>query len=208
MSYKSIALSGKCYSGKSYAAKFLSDRFNHLFNGRFALGDLAKMQYAREAGVKQGDLYSFRKENHRLDLIAWCDDLITKEPGYFIDEYMHRLDIKAPHAILEDVRRLAELQPILDSDRYLIIRIEAELEVRTKNGYKPVPARDEHPSETELDRFPWHEAPNCLVICNHGDKTFGDLLTAAVYRYILPGGYHIYGRGSYVQSRSNTTHPA
>lgn len=96
------------------------------------------------------------KENYRLNMIKWSDEIRQKDPGYFcnladkiskielhnlirfsIFRYFLILDAKTPITLVSDIRRKTDLVFFENNFARITkrIRIKADLQVREKRGY-------------------------------------------------------------------------
>ena len=102
------------------------------------------------------------KEQYRVEMMKWGEDIRAKDPGYFC-----RLAIRKaakPVWIICDARRLTDMA-FYSSYAMLSVRVQASNEVRRSRGWEFVASVDDGESECGLDQH------NCdIVINNNGDS--------------------------------------
>lgn len=101
------------------------------------------------------------KEQYRVEMMKWGEEVRSKDPGYFC-----RLAVQKatkPVWIICDARRLTDMV-FFSSYDMLSIRVHANEEVRRSRGWQFVASVDDGESECGLDDY------NCdVLISNNGE---------------------------------------
>lgn len=156
---KTIAFSGKRFSGKSYISNFLLEKYNVI-----AIGDLIKQEFSLRNGVELADLHDrVKKENYRARLIEFRESFPNT---YWLD----KLDMRE-NTIITDVRSAKDMDYLKEKYKITTIRIESDLQTRENRGFVYNPEVDGLPSECDLDNYTFDK-----VVHNNGDSDIYSIL--------------------------------
>ena len=185
-----LALSGKRYTGKSFAAQFLASIFPHLMSFPSSIADVAKMEYAKMSRIPSAYLYEKRtKEEHRPALLQYVDFKRKAGANYFLDRYLagpaRQAMLAGSIVLLDDPRLPEELDKLIEVG-YYPLRVESPVELRVKRGLV-VSDVDTHETETALDNLPLWSNHKHLVwnFYNPEYPDTGDLFKAALLSKVL-----------------------
>ncbi|UYV72556.1 pmvk [Cordylochernes scorpioides] len=126
----------------------------------------------QDHGLDYGKLLSADnyKENYRLDMIRWSEELRNRDPGFFC-----RLAVDEPECrdksvwVVSDCRRLTDLEYFRQqytSEVVITVRVVASLETRTRRGWVFQSGVDDAESECGLDSV---SSWDCYINNDDGD---------------------------------------
>jgi hypothetical protein len=154
-----IAFSGKQGSGKTLCAQYLMKHYNfHHVGFADAIKDYAMNQYS----LSYEQVYGRHKNRELLQRIG--SDFRSRDPNFWVDIAMTKLDrLKVP-VVIDDLRYPNEYKALTERGFYLV-RMEAMQSLRRQRlslSFK----NPEHSSETSLDDIVgWNN-----VITNNNEK--------------------------------------
>ncbi|KAI8434156.1 hypothetical protein MSG28_012277 [Choristoneura fumiferana] len=150
-----LLFSGKRKSGKDY----LTDQLQKLLGDRCEIIKISqpiKSHWAKEKNLNLNEMLSDSeyKEQYRLDMITWSDEMRDQDYGCFCREACQNAADR-PIWIVSDIRRKTDIQWFTDTYPDLIrtIRITADEETRKKRGYSFKEGVDNVVSECDLDDY-------------------------------------------------------
>ncbi|XP_053611959.1 phosphomevalonate kinase [Plodia interpunctella] len=150
-----LLFSGKRKSGKDY----LTDNLQKLLSDRCEIVKISqpiKSHWAREKNLNLNELLgdSEYKEQHRLDMIRWSEEMRDKDYGCFCRQACHNAADR-PIWIVSDIRRKTDIAWFKDNYGDLIrtIRITADELTRQSRGYQFKAGVDDVSSECDLDDY-------------------------------------------------------
>ena len=104
------------------------------------------------------------KEEHRLSMIKWGEDIRAKDPTYFCSLATEKAD--KPVWIVSDCRRQSDMEYFTSHYNCMTVRVQASDVVRKGRGWIFTPGIDDAPSECGLDVY------SCdSHVTNDGDET-------------------------------------
>lgn len=141
-----LSFVGSRYSGKTHAARFLSERTG--------IEIVSFADYPREAFAVRNNMTVKElrnpetKELYRKSFIEYCTEQRKRDPYVFVRPWIEGIG-KYEIAFCDDLRYHTELQAALKFG--MVCKIAASDEVRHENGWQYDPEVDEHSSETDLN---------------------------------------------------------
>nr|CAG4644385.1 EOG090X0FYC [Lepidurus arcticus] len=151
-----ILISGKRKSGKDYVTDNLVKRIGSCKTAVIRLSAPIKSHWAQSKNLDLDKLLeaSAYKEQYRLEMIQWGEDMRKKDPGYFCRAAvaMSKAEDK-PIWIVSDVRRKTDLKFFHDQYGKVVktVRIEASESARQSRGWVFTSGIDDAESECNLD---------------------------------------------------------
>ncbi|XP_047996071.1 probable phosphomevalonate kinase [Leguminivora glycinivorella] len=153
-----LLFSGKRKSGKDY----LTDHLQKLLGDRcevIKISQPIKSHWAKEKNLNLNELLSDSeyKEQHRLEMIKWSDEMRDQDYGCFCRVACQNAADR-PIWIVSDIRRKTDICWFKEiyGDLIRTIRITADEDTRVKRGYKFKEGIDDVASECDLDDYtPW-----------------------------------------------------
>ncbi|KAM3965608.1 LOW QUALITY PROTEIN: phosphomevalonate kinase [Aphomia sociella] len=149
-----LLFSGKRKSGKD----FLTDNLQNLLKDRCEIIKISKpikIHWAREK-MDLNELLSDNeyKEQHRLDMIKWSEQMRDKDYGCFCKQACSNAQDR-PVWIVSDIRRKTDIRWFKENYANLIktIRIYADEETRKVRGFLFQSGVDDMASECDLDDY-------------------------------------------------------
>ncbi|XP_030020133.2 phosphomevalonate kinase [Manduca sexta] len=150
-----LLFSGKRKSGKDY----LTDHLKNVLADKCEIIKISqpiKSHWAKEKNLNLNELLSDStyKEQYRLDMIKWGEEMRNKDYGYFCRAACASAADKDIW-IISDIRRKTDIQWFKETYGNLIrnIRIFADEETRKARGFKFQVGVDDAMSECDLDDF-------------------------------------------------------
>ena len=149
-----FVLSGKRKSGKDYVAEKLRDLIGVERSALLRLSGPLKYQYAHEHGLDYQMLLASHgyKERYRDDMIRWGEAKRDVDPDYFCNRAC-AAGVGSPVWIVSDARRPSDVSYFRSKQcSVILVRIEADDDVRRNRGWKFTTGIDDCDSECALDR--------------------------------------------------------
>ncbi|XP_075979675.1 phosphomevalonate kinase [Anticarsia gemmatalis] len=148
-------ISGKRKSGKDY----VSNTLQAYTSGKSEVVKISrpiKTHWAKEKNLDLDELLSDSgyKEQYRLEMIKWSEEIRAKDYGYFCRTACESAKDNVIW-IVSDVRRKTDIQWFKETygSKVRTIRINADEEIRKNRGYVFTPGVDDAPSECDLDDY-------------------------------------------------------
>jgi len=163
-----LLFSGKRKSGKDHLTDWLAERT--VDSRILRLSGPLKKCYAESHGLDFESLLSAGtyKEQHRLAMIKWSEEIRNKDHGYFCRHSIAMYEAeKYPVWIVSDCRRKTDIQFFRETygeERIQHVRIEASEDVRVGRGWAFQAGVDDAESECGLDHAHFD-----MVVRNNGD---------------------------------------
>lgn len=101
------------------------------------------------------------KEQYRVEMMKWGEEVRSKDPGYFCQLAVQKAT--KPVWIICDARRLTDME-FFSSYDMLSVRVSASDEVRRSRGWQFVASVDDGESECGLDQY------NCDILINNNGE--------------------------------------
>ncbi|KAF5287708.1 hypothetical protein FQA39_LY15808 [Lamprigera yunnana] len=153
---KILLISGKRKSGKDYVSEKLIERIGTDKCSILRISEPLKNHFAQKHNLDLHELMSDNKykENYRLQMILWSDEVRSTDPGYFCRAACNNGDPKL-YWIVSDIRRKSDIKWFKETygDQIRTIRISASEETRTARGYIFTTGIDDGISELDLDDY-------------------------------------------------------
>nr|QAU32514.1 phosphomevalonate kinase [Dendroctonus armandi] len=150
-----LLFSGKRKSGKDFICEKLKSIIGEDNCCIVRISGPLKQLFAENHNLQINELMSDGpyKEQHRLNMITWSDEIRKKDPGYFC-----RAACKSAAAkklwIVSDIRRKTDIKWFKENCSNLkLIRITAALTIRKERGWIFTAGVDDAESECDLDDF-------------------------------------------------------
>ncbi|KAJ2949667.1 hypothetical protein O0L34_g15593 [Tuta absoluta] len=150
-----LLFSGKRKSGKD----FLTDHLQKLLGDRcevIKISQPIKSHWAKEKNLNLNELLSDSeyKEQYRLDMIKWSDEMREQDYGCFCRAACQNAPDRAIW-IVSDIRRKTDIRWFKETYKDIIrtIRISADLDTRNSRGYVFKEGVDDVTSECDLDDY-------------------------------------------------------
>lgn len=155
-----ILVSGKRAAGKDFVTDKIQKSFEklNLKVHRTSLGILNKQIYAKKHNIDVNRLEKDRKfkEEHRQEMILHHSKMDELNPEWAVKSVLEAASKEeADILIISDIRRLKDLEWFQKNSPSapILLRIDANDEVRLKRGWDPNPEKDQLPTEVELDDY-------------------------------------------------------
>ncbi|KAK4883132.1 hypothetical protein RN001_006451 [Aquatica leii] len=156
MNRKILLISGKRKSGKDYISEKVLEIIGNEKGCIIRISEPIKSHYAKENNLDLSELMSDNKykENYRLQMIIWSDQVRSRDPGYFCRAACENGAFK-PIWIVSDIRRKTDIGWFKDTykDQIKTVRIFADEETRKARGYIFTSGVDDGVSECGLDDY-------------------------------------------------------
>jgi len=165
-----LLFSGKRKSGKDHLTEWLVERVNG--SKILRLSGPIKKVYADSHGLDFESLLSSGtyKEQHRLDMIKWSEEIRKKDHGYFVRHSIEMYSAADSSVwIVSDCRRTTDVtffKHHYDPKVIAHVRVEASDEVRRDRGWVFQAGVDDAESECGLDKADFD-----IVVRNDGDAS-------------------------------------
>ncbi|CAG9771321.1 unnamed protein product [Ceutorhynchus assimilis] len=150
-----LLFTGKRKSGKDFICEKLKATLGDANCCIIRISGPLKRTYAENHQLDLADLMSDGpyKEQYRLDMINWSDEIRQSDPGYFCRAACEGAPNKRIW-IVSDVRRKSDIKWFKENyNNIRTIRILADLSVREARGWKFTKGVDDVASECDLDDF-------------------------------------------------------
>ena len=173
-----IVLSGKRKSGKDYVAEKLQSLFGAEHCELIRLSAPLKFQFAQERGLDYEKLLASHgyKEQYRDAMIRWGEAKRDANPNFFCDLACAAGERKRVW-IVTDARRPSDIAYFCRMQVCVVlVRIEADDDVRKRRGWRFTTGIDDCDSECALDNgIKWD-----YRILNNGEEYDEDMLTGLI----------------------------
>ncbi|XP_033196369.1 phosphomevalonate kinase isoform X2 [Bombus vancouverensis nearcticus] len=151
-----LLFSGKRKSGKDYITNALHERIGHDKSEIIRLSGPIKFHWAKSLGLDIDQLLGDGKykENYRLEMAKWGENIRNKDYGYFCRAALEMYNAYSkPIWIVSDTRRKTDIQWFMENFKNIckIIRIESDDSIRNKRGWMFTPGIDDSETECNLD---------------------------------------------------------
>ncbi|CAD1480767.1 unnamed protein product, partial [Heterotrigona itama] len=151
-----LLFSGKRKSGKDYITNALHERIGSDRSVIIRLSGPIKFHWAKTRGLNVDELLGDGKykENYRLEMAKWGENIRNEDYGYFCRAALEMYNVfSKPIWIVSDARRKTDIQWFVENfkDVCKTIRIESDDLVRNKRGWVFNPGIDDSETECNLD---------------------------------------------------------
>lgn len=170
-----LLFSGKRKSGKDFITTHLQKSLGNKCDV-LKISHPIKSHFAKEKNLNLNDLLGDGeyKEQYRLDMINWSDEMRAQDYGYFCQRACQDAADK-PIWIVSDIRRKNDIRWFKETYGDLVrsIRISADLTTRQQRGFIFKPSIDNLASECDLDDYDdW----NLIIDNSEGKQTLDEQL--------------------------------
>ncbi|XP_046400900.1 phosphomevalonate kinase [Ischnura elegans] len=167
-----LIFSGKRKSGKDYITDILHDRIGSQTCALLKLSGPIKHMWAESKNLDFEKLMdaSEYKEQHRIEMIKFGEDMRNQDPGCFCRESIKMYNAEEkPIWIISDARRKTDLKWFSEKygDKVKTVRVIADEDVRRGRGWVFTHSVDDATTECDLDdisSWDW-------IIANNGRGT-------------------------------------